>query len=145
MKQTIRALTLHRPWSYAIAYLGKDSENRSWKCPLPRDSYVAIHNGKVWNEDAAAFIRKILPKAYLPKEENDPKGAIIAVARYVGHFDPSESQSPWYMGGYGWKLQEVVAIAPVACGGSQGLWYPPPEVIDRVRSNYSEALKLCRS
>ena len=54
MKEIIKAVTLHRPWGNAIAdpHYGKNIENRTWKCPLPFGSFLAIHNGSKWDADA---------------------------------------------------------------------------------------------
>jgi hypothetical protein len=58
-KQPLKAITLHRPWGHAIAHLGKDIENRTWKCPLPIGSYVAIHDGNTEDSDSDWFMGSI--------------------------------------------------------------------------------------
>jgi hypothetical protein len=132
-KKQIRGVSVHRPWGHAIAHLSKDIENRSWNCPLPIDSYLAIHNGKKWDEDSAECLKYI---GYtVPCVEQDPAGAIIAIAIFKGNV--TESTSKWHeKGSIGWQLANVVTIQPVFCKGQQGLWYLESSVLKEVRASY---------
>lgn len=55
----MRALTLHRPWSYVILRCGKRVENRTW---LPHKvvigQRIALHAGKGWDARAEEYIRR---------------------------------------------------------------------------------------
>jgi len=43
----MRALTIKQPWAGCIAHLGKDVENRTWRCPPEFiGAEIAIHAGK---------------------------------------------------------------------------------------------------
>lgn len=45
--------------------------------------------------------------------------------RACGDFSP---------GRYAWRLADLVVLErPVSCRGAQGLWYPPPQVLEEVR------------
>ncbi len=46
----------------------------------------------------------------------------------------------WWTGPYGWLLDEVVAIEPIACVGARGLW-PVPE---RVATEVAAAARVAR-
>ena len=144
MKEVIKAITLHRPWGNAIADYGKNIENRTWKCPLPFGSYLAIHNGKKWDADALRFIQRlteVCDPALTPDEV--PSGAIIAIARFDGNAtDLDPGLYPWFMGPIGWMLSDVVKIAPVPCKGQQGLWNIPEDALVQVRANYRRAIAL---
>ncbi len=64
----MKALTLWRPWPYAIFHLpagvAKRVENRGWKPPANIiGQRIAIHAGKTWDEDGKDFIGEHL--AYL--------------------------------------------------------------------------------
>jgi hypothetical protein len=138
MKESIKAITLHRPWGNAIADYGKNIENRSWKCPLPLGSFLAIHNGKKWDTDGLRFIQELtgIYDAELNPVEV-PDGCIIAVARFNGNAeDLDHGLYPWFFGPIGWMLADVVKIDPVPCKGQQGLWNLPDDVLQQVRVNY---------
>ena len=140
-RQIIKAVTVHRPWGYAIAHLDKMVENRSWECKLPIGSFIAIHNGQKWDADAAKFIGNLNPTKFIddPTPENDPPQSIIAVGIFAGNIFTSES--PWFFGPIGWQIERIVAIDPVACPGQQGLWTLSPDVLDQVRVEYSKSTK----
>ena len=116
MKTPIYCLTLHRPWGYAIAYLGKDVENRGQPCKLPIGTFIAIHHGRKWDESALGFIHRlqsqgiIQNKLSLPNQDNCPPFEIIAIAQFAGCVEHSDS--PWFCGPHGWKLAHVMAIDP---------------------------------
>jgi hypothetical protein len=144
MKAKIKGITIYRPWGYAIAHLGKDIENRNWECNLNPGDFLAIHNGQKYDEDAMEFIENMNPllmnfKTILNMEKS-PAGAIVAVARFNGNLRASDS--PWFTGAIGWKLDSVVSIDPVECRGQQGLWDLPPDVITMVRREYLKALNV---
>lgn len=141
-KQPLKAITLHRPWGHAIAHLGKDIENRTWKCPLPIGTYIAIHNGKKWDDSAVEFIRDvtdIFDATMNPVE--DPSGAIIAIARFDGNTEDAPI-SDWFMGPIGWKLSDVAPISPIYCRGQQGLWNVEGEALEQCRAAYKAAKSL---
>ncbi|WP_373541143.1 DUF488 family protein [Chamaesiphon sp.] len=136
MKQIIRGITLHRPWSHAIAKLGKNIENRSWECPLPIGSYLAIHSGSKWDAQAQATIERITDTKV--KQSDDPPGQIVAIVRFGGNV--TASSSPWFIpGNIGWQLPDITPIDPIPARGQQGLWELPPELLDRVRVAYQTA------
>jgi hypothetical protein len=139
-KMQIKGLTLHRPWGYAISHLDKRVENRTWNCPLPIGTFIAIHNGQKWDKEGELFIRRQNASELFdhPSEENCPAGAIVAVAQFDGNV--TESDSPWFCGPVGWQLKNVVAINPImGVKGQQGLWNFSEELIIVVRHNYQKA------
>jgi hypothetical protein len=144
--QQIKAITLHRPWAAGISHFGKDIENRSWRCPLPIRSYLAIHSGSKWDENAAQFIRCNASSTalenysmFLSKDREPLKGAIVAVAQFNGNVEVSDSVW-WIEGQIGWQLINVVRIEPVWCSGQQELWNLPDPILNQVRINYQNAL-----
>lgn len=141
MKQQLYALTVHRPWGYAITRLDKDVENRNWQCPLEIGSFIAIHNGKKWDKTGAAIVWQLNSGELIPNptEETDPPGCIIGIARFGGNVEASAS--PWFVGRYGWILKDVISIPPVPCRGQQGLWKPAPDILEQTRESYRAALR----
>lgn len=144
----MKALTLHRPWAWAIAHADKRVENRGWQ---PPDSLLgqrfAIHAGLKYAADAAEWIRREVGIS-VPSKDSMPAGVIVATVRLVGYIDddlwirpdPDDDahmdavdESPWFCGPIGWVLDDVRALAePVACKGAQGLWTVPADVEARI-------------
>lgn len=127
----MKALTLWQPWAHAVAHFGKRIENRPWK-PWPSivGQVVAIHAAAKVDPIGEAAVEGWVRRhtgLLLPPAASLPRGAIVATARVTGVL--TESESPWFVGPFGWTLDEVVALpAPVPCRGAQGLWTVPPEV-----------------
>lgn len=75
----------------------------------------------------------------MSKKKNRLKGDQLAlVVEEVKVADRVDS--PWFVGPIGWKLADVVAIAPVPCSGQQGLWMVPVDLLPYVRRAYQQAL-----
>lgn len=123
------ALTLWRPWAWAVAHARKDIENRRWSPVLATGTELAIHAGKRWDLDGAAWIEDTLDLA-VPREPDDPTG-IVAVAIYRGAV--RRSSSAWFVGPVGWLLSDVRPLeTPVPCRGAQGIWKLPRDVEEAV-------------
>jgi hypothetical protein len=132
------ALTLVQPWAYAVAHLGKDIENRTWKPPARiLGERIAIHAGSKCRSDDVEALREL---GYaLPQECQ--QGAIVATVVVVGWVSESDGfsatltkaeanqalQSPWYHEGhFGWVLRSVRALPrPIRCKGALSLWHAP--------------------
>ena len=131
----MKALTLIRPWPWAIFHAGKDVENRSWKPAvslLKRGDLLAIHAGQGWDEDGKDFIEGEGDGDYIPARRDHPTG-IVGVVRYLGC--EGDSISPWFFGPYGWRIDPVRAFTDaevVPCKGALGLWTLPADVEARV-------------
>lgn len=115
------ALTLHRPWCWAILCAGKDVENRSWRPPAHLvGQFLAIHSGKIWDEEAALWL---LAHGYpVPRQEEWPSGEIRGLVRVQGF--GRDVVSPWYSPGkWGWQLADPLLFrTAVPHIGSRGLW-----------------------
>lgn len=130
-----KALTLWQPWASAIAFAGKDIENRPgrthYRGPL------AIHAGKTLVLDDLTQLRRgakgarkrpliDLIKAGRRRyrcapEEYAETSQIVAIAMVV---DCVEScSSPWWdREQFGWVISGVVPIEPIHYKGARGLW-----------------------
>lgn len=159
----IRGLTLTHPWAYAIARLGKDIENRTWR-PEQKGGkvgmFLAIHGGVVPGKntgkreearmDLAAALgmagleEKVGEKATLrlrmgfevEGEEAYFTPGIVAVARLAGV--SQGSRSVWAASGqHHWQLADVVALPEaVPHRGAQGLWTLEPDALANVRAHW---------
>lgn len=135
----IRGLTLIRPWGWAIAYARKDVENRTWSPPSGVvGGWLAIHSGQKYDQESAQWIAEEIGRCDVPCKDADPAGVIVAVARLAGVV--TESASDWFVGPYGWRLENVTRLpTPVPCTGAQGLWMLPPDVLAAVRAGWKLA------
>ena len=159
----MHALTLHRPWPWALFHLdsrrAKRIENRIWPPPESRiGEHIAIHAGAKFDIRAAEYIAHV-GETWPPLDEAQHPLGIVGVARLVGYAEPTapgarprihapdldtaqhvmHAGAGWYMGSFGWLLADVVALpAPVACKGGRRLWAVPPEVEARVVEQLTE-------
>ena len=140
----MRALTIWQPWAFLVSRGDKLIENRPWPAPdwiMNKD--FAIHAGKKWDRNRLEFIRGVydglLPtKLYCDLAES---GAVTAVARVIANVTSAEEaeaavpgHGKWFMGPYGWVLEDVRLITPaIECRGYQKLWNLPPDVESLVR------------
>jgi hypothetical protein len=151
----MRALTLWRPWCWAIVLGAKPVENRGWP---PFESVIgqriAIHSGQQYDKQGAEFIARAagaLP-LLVPDSLKWPGGLIVGTVRVQGWISPTDRngitaddaaalrESRWYMGSFGWVLRDPQKLRePVPCRGAQGLWTVPTDVEARVRRQLGEA------
>lgn len=148
----MKALTLWRPWPFAIFHLpppvAKRVENRSWKPPAWLvGQRIAIHAGKTWDPSGARAC--IETQQLRPGLSGDMRSeGIIGTAVLCGlvtgdgYWELAEGRLPlgwsvktisdWYIGPVGWLLDDVRALAePIPCQGRQGLWDVPAELVER--------------
>ena len=127
----LKGITLHRPWGHAIAFLGKDIENRrTWQCPLKIGDWVAIHSGKTIDRDGVDFIFQNTGVAV----DGDLPG-IVAIARFAGNRQPSESgRSIWHREGQiGWHFDQVIPILPIVeHRGQTSLWNVETRAVETI-------------
>ncbi len=132
----MRALTLWRPWPWAIFHappaVAKRIENRPWK-PWPSiiERRIALHAGQTFQKDAVDDILRLTGLTVLPASATD--NGLIGVVTIQG-VAASEAecerflagQSDWFSGPYAWLLKDVLAFPePILCKGAQGLWEIP--------------------
>jgi hypothetical protein len=145
----MKALTLWRPWPWAIFHLKQNPkriENRPWK---PWESIIGqtivLHAGKHFDSEAAEdFCSRyaIHPDGAAPHGWKDE--GLIGLARVVGCrstegdvMDWMPDQVIWWAGPHAWLLSDVRAFRePIPCKGTQGLWDLPPWAEERVRKEW---------
>lgn len=137
----MKALTLKRPWAWAICHADKRIENRTWRPPadILRGDVFAIHAGAGWDDDGYMFIHQRIT-ADVPTDLHNPQG-IVAVCRCEGIVASEQGlvqvgmddQVKWFAGPVGWVLTDVSVLSnPVPCRGAQGMWTVPPDVLAKV-------------
>ena len=130
-----KGLSIIQPWASAIAFAGKDIENRSWRTHYRGP--IAIHaSAKLYRDELDAGRRVVRGGKRLPlidwinkgrrlygldSEEEPECSQIIAVAMLVDCVE--KSSSPWwYRGAKGWVISGVVPIIPIPWKGRLSLW-----------------------
>jgi hypothetical protein len=139
----LKALTLRYPWAWAIAFAGKDVENRTWKPPAALfGTRIAIHAGRTADEwDFEACSAACRDAGFEPPSVW-PRGVFVCTAVLAGWIADSEHagvdeatadrcrNSAWYSGPVGWVFRDVQAlVVPIARKGALGLWTFPDELL----------------
>lgn len=119
-----RILSIHQPWAWLIVNGYKDIENRSWNTSY-RGSLL-IHAGKAIDRAALASVRLRFPQIVLPLffETGGIVGS-VTLADVVTH-----SASPWFVGPYGFVLEDARVQPFVRLRGQLGLFPAPQYVLD---------------
>lgn len=130
-----KGLTFIQPWATAVAFAGKDVENRSWRTHYRGP--LAIHAGGSSPDDVldellraerggprrplSHWIRRGRRRCELPTDaEAVPRSHVVAIAMLVDCVE--RSASPWFGGPFGWVLGGVVPVEPVPMTGGLSLW-----------------------
>jgi len=119
----VRALTLQRPWGWAIANLGKDVENRVWSPPRSvLGTRIAIHEGKVWDEEGALWIEELLGRELPAELQRAPGGEIVCTVLVDAWC--TNSSSRWAaVGKVHWVLRDLRRLAaPVQVRTTSSAW-----------------------
>ncbi|MET9956272.1 hypothetical protein ABZ135_32660 [Streptomyces sp. NPDC006339] len=123
--KALRGLTIKQPWADAVAYLGKDIENRTWRTTYTGP--LLIHAGLRVDQEAAKQAPATLPGV---------RGAVIATARLKGCHRCDGECSRWAEPGvWHWELTDVRALdEPVRVSGARGLWIPDEDLRSRMKA-----------
>lgn len=133
----MKALTLWRPWPYAIFHpdLLKDVENRDWHLwESVVGQRVAVHAGLRYDREAEAAIYEVFGHEVDTMSRLNAAGCIIGTVVFLQSIEnsPSRWASP---GKKHWPITEARALPePIPCRGAQGLWNVPPEIAERIGS-----------
>lgn len=132
--QTMKAITVHAPYGWAIARADKRLENRDWEpsaLELRPGDLLAIHQGKKFDWDArdALWAWGINCPGAGEMEEAGTLGAFVALATFTGRIYrdrdevfPDVEQLLWWIGPLAWELENVRPVKPLPARGYQRLW-----------------------
>jgi hypothetical protein len=125
----VKALSLWQPWAWLIIHGGKDVENRRWptryRGPLlvhaskrrPDPEYIGdVDEWLGWLPDVS--MRSAL--ARLPEIDEFDYGGIVGQVELVDCV--TKSDSPWFVGPYGFVLRNPQPLPFRAVRGRQGLF-----------------------
>ncbi|WP_427452213.1 ASCH domain-containing protein [Litorimonas sp. WD9-15] len=115
----MKALSINQPFGWAILQGGKDVENRSWSTSF-RGEFL-IHVGLRVQTETFDFVCcesgvETLPQAAFKT------GGIIGKATLVDVVTASDS--PWFVGPFGFVLADVTALPFQPCKGALGFFTP---------------------
>lgn len=126
-KLPTKALSIMQPWAGLIVHGLKDIENRSW--PTRYRGPVLIHAGKKRDGDAQddvdGFIHPVTGEPLDPDAlaaVTYSTGGIVGVAEIVDCV--SRSNSPWFVGEYGFVIRNARPLPFVPCRGALGFFTP---------------------
>lgn len=126
----MKALTLHAPWAHAVAWLGKDIENRTWRPPASViGTRIAIHAGATETEWEWIAIARTCALSNGPLNVFVPTPSALVATAIIGE-PVTASDSPWWIGPIGWPLIDVRRLPePIPCKGRLGLWTLPEGLV----------------
>jgi hypothetical protein len=125
------ALSIRQPWAWAILHAGKDVENRTWAAGF-RGRFL-IHAGKGMTgaefAEGMGMVRAVLSlrgvvDAALPGVSGLARGGIVGVASLVDCV--ARSDSPWFVGPWGFVLRDVQPLPFWPCRGALGFFRVQP-------------------
>ncbi|GJD69457.1 ASCH domain-containing protein [Methylobacterium gnaphalii] len=128
----LRALSIRQPWAWAIVALGKDIENRKWR--THHRGRTLIHAGKGLKsqdledflglaEAEPAIMARLTAAGGLPMDHlREQCGGIVGAVEIrdcVTHSD-----SPWFVGRFGFVLANAEPLPFRPCPGQLGFFTP---------------------
>ncbi len=150
----MKALSIKQPWAWLICAGYKDIENRNWKIGRksqhgPYSSYhqanftiempsrIYIHTGKTIDLAAGEFIAERLSRLQALELANAIRNS-LPLGAIIGEVDITdcvrESDSPWFVGKYGFTLANPVLYEkPIPCKGQLGFFDPDIKVVTPTR------------
>jgi len=104
----MKAISIRQPWAHRIIHEGKDVENRTWRT----------------NYRGPVLIHASMSKAELHRDDYGKYlyGGIIGMAEIVDCV--SEMDSKWFMGPYGFVLENVRELPAIPCKGKLSFFTP---------------------
>ena len=126
MADSLKVLSILQPWAWLIANGYKDIENRSWSTRF-RGEFI-IHAGKKWGReqrDDLWFVRENFPAIEIPGEYIFRLGGIVGAATMTDCV--AQSDSPWFVGHYGFVLEQQRSLPFIPWRGQLG-WFDIPRI-----------------
>lgn len=128
----MKAISIQNPWAWLITHSVKDIENRDWKASYR--GRVLIHSGQRVDLASEHDARHLAREAgvELPPLGSLPRGGIVGVATIVDCVERSDS--PWFVGRYGFVLKDARPLPLVECRGALGFFKVPDAVAAKLRA-----------
>jgi len=128
----MKALTVKQPWASLIIYGGKDIENRSWATEYRGRVFITASKG--WNSGEQEAAKGLIEDRKIPQKLSETYtrincGGVIGTVEIVDCV--KQSDSPWFVGPFGWVLRNPRPLVFRPMSGALGLWdmeYPESAV-----------------
>lgn len=116
------ALSIRQPWAWLILHAGNDIENRDWETPYRGRCLIhASKSGtKAEYQDARSAYQLF---GILPEFEELPLGGIVGSVEIVDCV--TDSDSPWFVGEYGFVLRNPKPLPFTPYKGRLGFFNVP--------------------
>jgi hypothetical protein len=133
----VPCLSIKQPWTWLIIHGHKDIENRDWTTSYR--GLLLIHAGKRVDENCFGRDGRLLADYWrsrygdelvtsMPQHRQQYEtGGIVGIATVVDVV--THSESPWFLGRYGWVLEEAHPLPFVAYRGQLGLFRVPMSLL----------------
>ena len=129
-----KGLSIRQPWASAIAFAGKDIENRPWQTHYRGPLAIHASGGldRRWLHELQRtarggdrrplidWINRGRRRYGLAAQAEPETSQIVAIAMVVDCVE--KSSSPWWQGEWGWVLSGVIPIEPIRRKGGLSLW-----------------------
>lgn len=136
------ALSIRQPWASLILKAGKDIENRCW--PTKVRGRILIHAAKGCTRDelenALDFAEEACGTRYSVDLKTIARGGIIGSVEIVDCV--SKSDSPWFVGDFGFVLRDPQPLPFVPLNGRLGFFDVPESALP---SNFGGCCPAARS
>lgn len=119
------ALSIRQPWASLIIHHGKDVENRDW--PTRVRGRILVHAAKGCTiaelADGLETARAITRKRIMGELSSFDRGGLIGTVEIVDCV--TESDSPWFVGKFGFVLRDPRPMKFVPWRGQLGFFEAP--------------------
>lgn len=115
----MKALSILQPWAWLIVNGHKDVENRNWRTSY-RGHFI-VHAGKKWGREQRedlARVRDQFPRLVIPNTFE--LGGIVGTATLIDCV--SNSDSPWFVGNWGFMLADPISCVLIPYRGQLGFF-----------------------
>ena len=119
------ALSIRGPWWWFMVHgaFRKDIENRSWSTPFRGEVLIHASKGltRAEYEDGCEFAREC-GALEVPEFKDLLRGGIVGRCR-IGDC-VARSSSPWFVGPWGFVIEDAQSVPFMPCRGALGFFYP---------------------
>jgi hypothetical protein len=119
------AISIRQPWAEAIISVGKNIENRTWKCPEKYlNRWVLIHAGKELDREANTEFYTELRTVL---QTHPPRGGIVGAMKILSGHEMNLHVGPdgnrWASGlCFNWELARARYVPFLPCKGKLGFF-----------------------